>query len=221
MKKIVLLLALLATATLYPQSIEGNWYLNDKSYLVKLTIKGDTILAYQDLPYTASLDTILPADMVLRILKPEKNDGNKTSYTIQVIKGKKVDTDIRSAIFEVAGTHDNPMLLLNMIKNKDNPLTPPIKLITRKEVERYATLKDITQMDESTFITFANKVIALREEYKKAAFKSKEYYMSEVKFLLAEMGYNPLVRVHDLGTNLIDRFRDNPNTKELVETMGK
>lgn len=75
-------------------------------------------------------------------------------------------------------------------------------------------------MGEKEFIAFANEIIALKEKWKDASSVSRQYLLSEVKYILAAMGYNPLLSMNDLETNLISRFKNNPNTKELVEKIA-
>lgn len=60
MKQFILLLALLATATLYSQSVEGHWYLVYRNNIRHVEITKDTIYHYDASDGLATLIRLLP-----------------------------------------------------------------------------------------------------------------------------------------------------------------
>lgn len=223
MKQFILLLALLATATLYSQSVEGHWYLVYRNNIRHVEITKDTIYHYDASDGFGNPDSLITnkIDHDMEVIVRRETVGNKIVYYTKEINDRetKALTELTLELHE--GKY--PQLMVTIMREKDKKAgtqSLPLRFITLNELKSYTQLKNVTNMGEKEFIAFANEIIALKEKWKDTSSVSRQYLLSEVKYILAAMGYNPLLSMNDLETNLISRFKNNPNTKELVEKMG-
>lgn len=212
MKKIILLLALLATATLYSQSVEGNWYLPEKNDFRVFSIKGDSVVIYTDIPFD-SVANLTSERIILSITHTEKT-ANAVQYDVEE---RKTGNDKATLQVEVV-TEKHTVAYMKITKGKDrDKFNQPLRFITTEEIAGYAALKNLDTLTKEDFITLANHMINLQESTPKSGV-GKAYLRSEMKYLLAKMGYNPLVKALEMS-EIFAKFKTDPETQGLVDKL--
>jgi hypothetical protein len=224
MKKYLLtLFAALWGVAAFSQSVDGDWYLIYRNNLRHLKIAGDTIYGYSNPNSFNNLDSLTihskVADKAV-ILKRETIGTVLKLLATELNKPEGEDEATKELMLEIVeGKY--PQLLFTIVDNTDdNEINLPLRLVTFDELKSYTKLKNVADMGEKEFIAFANKSIALKQKWQESGGVSRQYLISEIKHILAGMGYNPLITMNEIGQKLFGRFTDNPNTKELVQKMG-
>jgi len=216
MKKYLLVFIIFTSHYALAQSFYGNWYLMDKTDLWEFEIQKDTLRMY---PHT-------PSDL-------SKHNTPEMAGAVMAFKEKVIkDTVMSCRYISVSNGHESGSITLSLSKSgkksrlylsaipdkgNENIITP-VRLITAEEIKLYATLPDLSEMTDADFITFANKVTALTTRYKQHTdTMSKIYLFSELKFIIADLGYNPFISPEDIETKL-KKFETRPATSRIAKS---
>jgi len=216
MKNLIVVVALLITTAGFSQKdINGDWYIPGKSDFRVFSIKGDSISIYVDIPFD-SVNTRTKKDAGIRVTRREQV-GNVTKFYID-----EGATGNDKAILTFEPVDEKfPVLYMTIVKDSDEKLLPiPFRLVSKEEINSYASLKKLSELTKEDFIVFAKHIIALQEKLDALQSSRETAYMrSEIKYSLIRMGYNSLIRGRAMK-DAFTKFKEDPDTKELLEKLG-
>ena len=97
-------------------------------------------------------------------------------------------------------------------------------LFSESEIHRLKAQKKVEEMTEADFKAYANKLLHSKTQLDSLSKLTNSpgsllyYGYAMIRITLAQIGYNPLI-TSDEFEKLILRFKNNPETKELVSKM--
>ncbi|HSY62328.1 MAG TPA: hypothetical protein VK796_10650 [Cytophaga sp.] len=224
---ILLLAGFLSSTDLFAQIAEGNWYTPIRNKLLHIVISTDSIVFRK-----CSFDSLRDygyADMSFKIERKVK-----TTYIVSSIK----DTLPVYYLFSFIPDHtsNKNYMSIESFNNKFPTITDaeksiseiekqPLKIafLTKKEIDTIREGKNISSMTTTDFKNYATRIIqtdSVNAQYSNKKYKlSYLYSESGAKLILAELGFNPLVK-GDQFDALFDKFYQDPETQQILIKMG-
>jgi hypothetical protein len=199
----------------FGQARAGSWYLLDEKSLWEVVLKNDTLVMYPKVPFDLKVnEPRLIGTIVALTLK--NTTGNTSTYRFTAVHNKNETGQIS---FTRNSSSKNERLLFTALPDRGNEkIITPIKLISADEINSYSALKDISEMTDDDFIVYAQKVDSLVTDYKKnRETMSKEYLHTELKLIIAGLGYNPLLNMQELNEKLT-KFKTRPATAQIAKS---
>lgn len=224
---LVLLIGSSITSELQAQTVEGDWYTPLRNKLKLVTISKDSIL-FRKCSFD-SLRDYAYVDMAFKIERKIKTtyivssvkDTIPTYYLFSFIPDHAVDKNYMN-IESFTSKYPTPGDAEKAITEfENNPLK--ITFLTQKEIDKIRKKQALSSMSTTDFKKFAAKIMqvdSMNAQYaqKKYAF-AYLYSESSTRLLLAELGFNTLVK-GDQFDAMFDTFYENLETQQILIKMG-
>ena len=233
MKKLLLILlsiSLTNCSSQNEQSIDGKWYMINKSGFVEFTISKDSLFNQKLFPDFSSkrnrkraIGITERVDLKDRILLVGENPKNKSEfYTLMTLVPSKNNNSLKYIWNGIDST--STIKTITKLNQVDNRQLLGYDLYSKEYLETFKEMKSIDEMTLSDFkkyleIYTRNLKIATAE-YKKNV---KDYYGEASSFnfqisvsSLLEMDYNPIQTSNSMNS-LFAKYIKNEEVKELIK----
>lgn len=213
-------------------SLNGKWYMFSRNRMIELNIQRDAMISKQlnwDLSERnrSGSDTLFikgsksaNGNIYLYLTNPKRTANKILLNTFRIVRPEK-------EIFIALNNTEEPLDDVNAVNQyiqKDTSEKYGMPLFSESEIHRLKAQKKVEEMTEADFKAYANKLIHSKAQLDSLSKLTNSpgsllyYGYAMIRITFAQIGYNPLI-TSDEFEKLILRFKNNPETKELVSKM--
>lgn len=191
-------------------TLEGNWYLVSRNNYRVIHITSDSIFMHTTDGFTLNETDHFDPTESYKILD-KKKVGDTTYYEA---KRYLSDTVLMSFWKDGNLTSSNLMFDVRSISQLNfEPIY--LKLVQETEIKSFQNLKNISEMTVEDFLKFTDQMLILKNETKRL---TRQYLFSEVKYMLADLGYDPRIKLSSL-TDRLEKYANLEETKTAYDAV--